>query len=47
MRCRLRTAFERELVQVDFRPVPDSRTGELAAQFDIVLGVTPADGPRG
>jgi hypothetical protein len=26
---------------VDFKPLPDSRTGELAARFDIVLGSTP------
>jgi protocatechuate 3,4-dioxygenase, beta subunit len=26
---------------VDFRPLPDSRAGELAARFDIVLGFTP------
>jgi hypothetical protein len=25
---------------VDFTPVKDSRIGELAARFDIVLGVT-------
>ncbi|MBI3119590.1 MAG: intradiol ring-cleavage dioxygenase [Candidatus Hydrogenedentes bacterium] len=33
----------REAVLVDFRPVPDSSVGELAAHFDIVLGVTPED----
>jgi protocatechuate 3,4-dioxygenase beta subunit len=38
----LRSPFERELVLVDFRPVPGSRIGELSAQFDIVLGATPA-----
>ncbi len=31
----------RESVIVDFTPVPGSRIGELAAQFDIVLGYTP------
>jgi protocatechuate 3,4-dioxygenase beta subunit len=31
----------RELVSVDFTPLKDSRAGELAARFDIVLGVTP------
>ena len=30
-----------EAVLVDFKPVKDSTTGELAANFDIVLGVTP------
>lgn len=31
----------RESVLVDFAPVPGSRIGELAARFDIVLGLTP------
>jgi protocatechuate 3,4-dioxygenase beta subunit len=31
-----------EAVTVDFAPVKDSRIGELAAKFDIVLGFTPA-----
>jgi len=31
----------RELLTVDFVPVEDSRIDELAARFDIVLGVTP------
>jgi protocatechuate 3,4-dioxygenase beta subunit len=39
----LRDAFERELVLVDFKPVEGSRIGELAARFDIVVGLTPAD----
>jgi len=30
-----------EAVTVDFSPVKDSRIGELAAKFDIVLGFTP------
>jgi len=32
----------RGLVTVDFAPVKESRIGELAARFDIVLGVLPA-----
>ena len=28
-------------VTVDFAPIPESRIGELAAKFDIVLGLTP------
>jgi protocatechuate 3,4-dioxygenase, beta subunit len=36
---------ERELVTVDFRRIPDTRTPECRANFDIVLGVTPAE-PR-
>jgi protocatechuate 3,4-dioxygenase beta subunit len=38
----IQDAKARELVLVDFAPVPGSRTGELAARFDIVLGHTPA-----
>jgi protocatechuate 3,4-dioxygenase beta subunit len=41
----LRDAFERELVLVDFTPVRDSRIGEQSARFDIVIGVTPGEGP--
>lgn len=32
-----------QAVLVDFKPVEDSKIGELAANFDIVLGVTPED----
>jgi protocatechuate 3,4-dioxygenase beta subunit len=28
-------------VTVEFAPIPESQTGELAAKFDIVLGATP------
>jgi protocatechuate 3,4-dioxygenase beta subunit len=34
-------ARAQEAVTVDFLPVKDSRLGELAAKFDIVLGFTP------
>jgi protocatechuate 3,4-dioxygenase, beta subunit len=34
-------ARAQEAVTVDFAPVKDSRIGELAARFDIVLGFTP------
>ena len=34
-------ATEQEAVTVDFVPVKESRIGELAAKFDIVLGFTP------
>ena len=37
----IRDARQRESVVVAFAPLPQSRTGELAARFDIVLGVTP------
>ena len=32
---------DREALLVDFKPVPKSRVGELAARFDIVLGAEP------
>jgi protocatechuate 3,4-dioxygenase, beta subunit len=32
---------ERDAILVDFAPVQGSRIGELAARFDIVLGLTP------
>jgi protocatechuate 3,4-dioxygenase beta subunit len=34
-------AKEKEAVTVAFAPIKDSRIGELAARFDIVLGFTP------
>jgi protocatechuate 3,4-dioxygenase beta subunit len=34
-------ASEQDAVTVDFKPVKDSRIGELAAKFDILLGFTP------
>ena len=37
----LRDPLDRELVLVDFKPIKESKIGELAAQFDIVLGTTP------
>ena len=36
-----RDLIDRELVQADFKPIPDSKFGELAAKFDIVVGRTP------
>jgi protocatechuate 3,4-dioxygenase beta subunit len=41
----IRDAAQRASVIVPFQPVPDSRIGELAARFDIVMGYTPADPP--
>ena len=38
----LRDPKAREAVTIAFDPVAGSRTGELAARFDIVLSVTPA-----
>ena len=34
-------AKAREMVTVDFAPIQGAKAGELAAKFDIVLGVTP------
>ena len=34
-------AIDRELVQTEFTPLPGSKTGELLADFQIVLGRTP------
>jgi protocatechuate 3,4-dioxygenase, beta subunit len=34
---------DQELILGDFKPVPDSKIGELACNFDIVLGRTPDD----
>ncbi|MEJ6580999.1 MAG: protocatechuate 3,4-dioxygenase [Akkermansiaceae bacterium] len=31
-------------LMVKFMPMPDSRTGELSAEFNIILGLTPDDG---
>ncbi|WP_010585706.1 dioxygenase family protein [Schlesneria paludicola] len=36
-----RDLIDRELLQTDFTPIKDSRTGELSAVFDIVIGRTP------
>jgi protocatechuate 3,4-dioxygenase beta subunit len=38
---RIRDAKARESIIIDFAPIRDSRIGELAARFDIVLGFTP------
>jgi protocatechuate 3,4-dioxygenase beta subunit len=39
----IRDPLERELVLVDFKPVKGSKIGELAANFDLVIGLTPAE----
>ncbi len=36
------SAKERDLLLVDFKPIKQSKIGELAANFDVVLGATPA-----
>ncbi|MFL5244175.1 MAG: intradiol ring-cleavage dioxygenase [Gemmataceae bacterium] len=42
----LRDPLERELVLVDFKPMKESKIGELTARFDIVAGRTPAEDRR-
>jgi protocatechuate 3,4-dioxygenase beta subunit len=37
----IRDAKQRESVTIEFAKVKDSKIGELAAKFDIVLGITP------
>ena len=37
----IREAKQRDAVTIDFAKIKDSKVGELAAKFDIVLGVTP------
>ncbi|MCC2668050.1 MAG: protocatechuate 3,4-dioxygenase beta subunit [Armatimonadetes bacterium] len=37
----IRDPKEREAILVAFNPIPGSKTNELAAKFDIILGVTP------
>jgi protocatechuate 3,4-dioxygenase beta subunit len=39
----IRDSLDRELVQIDFKPIKESKIGELSARFDIVIGVTPSD----
>jgi protocatechuate 3,4-dioxygenase beta subunit len=39
----VRDPAARQTLLVDFRPLEDSKLGELTANFDIVLGVTPED----
>lgn len=39
----VRDPIDRELIQTEFTPIKGSKTGELLAKFDIVIGRTPAD----
>ena len=36
-----------KLVEVDFAPIPESTIGELAANFDLILGLTPEEREEG
>lgn len=40
---RLGNTGARDALLVDFKPLSDSKTGELTASFDIVLGITPEE----
>jgi protocatechuate 3,4-dioxygenase beta subunit len=37
----IRDPKQRESITVEFAPIKESRIGELAAKFDMVLGFTP------
>jgi protocatechuate 3,4-dioxygenase beta subunit len=39
----MRDQAAKDSVTVDFKPIKDSTIGELAAKFDIMMGVTPED----
>ncbi len=39
----VRNLVDRELVLGDFDPVPESKTGEFACRFDIIIGRTPSE----
>jgi protocatechuate 3,4-dioxygenase beta subunit len=39
--------FDRELLMTEFKPIKGSKTGELAANFEIILGRTPDERSRG
>lgn len=43
----IKDAKARESVMVDFAPIKESKAGELAAKFDIVMGFTPGDASHG
>jgi protocatechuate 3,4-dioxygenase beta subunit len=40
----IRDARQRDSVTIDFAPLAGSKVGELAAKWDIVMGVTPEHG---
>jgi protocatechuate 3,4-dioxygenase beta subunit len=39
----VRDLIDRELVMTDFKPVKDSKIGEVQAYFEIVIGLTPTE----
>jgi protocatechuate 3,4-dioxygenase, beta subunit len=40
---RIKDAEQRDAIVKDFAPIPESKAGELAVKFDIVMGFTPGD----
>lgn len=42
----IRDQKAKDSVLVDFKPIPDSKIGELSAKFDIVMGLTPEDAKK-
>lgn len=44
---RLGDAKMQELVSPEFKPIPGSKIGELTANFDVIVGVTPEDSADG
>ncbi len=42
----VRDPIDRELLSVDFKPIKESKIGEVSARFDIVVGLTPSESPR-
>jgi protocatechuate 3,4-dioxygenase, beta subunit len=43
----VRDPIDRELLLVDFKPIADSKIGELAAHFEIIVGTTPEESAEG
>ncbi len=43
----IKDPIARETIMVDFKPIADSKIGELQANFDIVLGRTASEGDDG
>ncbi|MFN9719384.1 MAG: intradiol ring-cleavage dioxygenase [Planctomycetota bacterium] len=43
----LKDPKSRESLLIDFAAIPNSKIGELAARFDIIVGETPAEGDDG
>jgi protocatechuate 3,4-dioxygenase beta subunit len=44
---RAKTKEAKATLVTEFTPIPDSKTGELRANWDVVIGVTPADKKQG